>query len=160
MEVWAHIASLTPPLSIEVSVLSQESEHSCIYMCVRGINFDDFFIWFWNSSDSVLFFFFILLSHNYIPQISLLNLLDIVDNKKHNTYVQISRNVRPVYELSNLWKSRYLGKWDSDGCFFCLMSSKHYYSYIIVLFLVHEVVSIIIAILLFYSWYMKLWALL
>jgi hypothetical protein len=75
-------------------------------------------------------------------QISLLNLLDIVDNKKHNTYVQISRNVRPVYELSNLWKSRYLGKWDSDGYFFCLMSSKHYYSYIIVLFLVHEVTKL------------------
>ena len=101
MEVWAHIASLTPPLSIEVSVLSQESEHSCI--CVLGESILMIFLFDFGTLPTVCyFFFFILLSHNYIPQISLLNLLDIVDNKKHNTYVQISRNVRPVYELSNL----------------------------------------------------------
>ena len=77
-----------------------------MYMCVRGINFASvlmIFLFDFGTLPTVCyFFFFILLSHNYIPQISLLNLLDIVDNKKHNTYVQISRNVRPVYELSNL----------------------------------------------------------
>jgi hypothetical protein len=41
-EVWVHKTSLTPPLFIEVPVLSQECEWPCIcvlgvmYMCVRG----------------------------------------------------------------------------------------------------------------------------
>ena len=34
----AHQASLSPPLFIEVSVPSQESEHVVMYLCVRGIN--------------------------------------------------------------------------------------------------------------------------
>jgi hypothetical protein len=57
----------------------------------------------------------------------------------------------PICESLDIWVSGIV-----MDVFFCLMSSKHYYSYIIVLFLVHEVVSIIIAILVFYSWYMKL----
>ena len=34
-ELWAHGASLTPPLFIEVSLRSKESERSCI--CVLGV---------------------------------------------------------------------------------------------------------------------------
>jgi len=32
LKVWGHTISLTPPLLIEVSVPSQESEQSCIYV--------------------------------------------------------------------------------------------------------------------------------
>ena len=35
-EVWAHITKLTPPFCIEVPVLSQESERSCI--CVLRVS--------------------------------------------------------------------------------------------------------------------------
>jgi len=36
---WAHKTSVTPPLFIEVSVPSQESEHVVMYLYDRGINF-------------------------------------------------------------------------------------------------------------------------
>ena len=51
-EVWVHKTSLTPPLFIEVPVLSQECEWPCIcvlgvmYMCVRSNDF---------ASDSTIF---------------------------------------------------------------------------------------------------------
>ena len=35
----AHKTSLIPSLLIEMPILSQESERSCMYLCVRGINF-------------------------------------------------------------------------------------------------------------------------
>ena len=52
---WAHKISLTPPLFIEVPVLSSEVMH----VCVNGVDFTffyDFDIWFWNCSESVVFF--------------------------------------------------------------------------------------------------------
>ena len=55
--------SLTSSPFTEVPVLSQESERSCI--CVLGISnlpiSAIFLLNFWNFSDSVIFFFFILL---------------------------------------------------------------------------------------------------
>ena len=75
-QVWAHKTSLTPPLFIGVPVPSQKSKRSYIYALGVSIMplFYDFYIWFWNFSDSVLFFcfffFFILqklqLSYNII----------------------------------------------------------------------------------------------
>ena len=55
--------SLTPPLFNRVPVPSQESERPCIIICVRIIDFASFFdfsIVFWNCSDTVVFFVFLL----------------------------------------------------------------------------------------------------
>jgi hypothetical protein len=54
---WAHKASLTLPLFIEVSLPNQESVQSCI----SGVDFAayDFSIGFWTRSDIVIFFYFI-----------------------------------------------------------------------------------------------------
>jgi hypothetical protein len=41
-DIWVHKTNLTPPLSIEVSVPSQESEMTCIF-CVMGIDFSSFY---------------------------------------------------------------------------------------------------------------------
>jgi len=49
-EVWAHN---TPPLFIEVTVPSHESQGSCI--CVLGVSIHYFDIWFWNCPDMLLF---------------------------------------------------------------------------------------------------------
>jgi hypothetical protein len=59
---WVNKASLTLPLFTEVPVPSQESEHSCVCVLV-GIDFAsfyDFSIGFWNCSDSVVFFYWVL----------------------------------------------------------------------------------------------------
>ena len=56
-----HKTSLILPLSIEVSVAIQESGSSC--MCVRYIDYAsvyDFFVGFWNCSNRVVFFVFIV----------------------------------------------------------------------------------------------------
>jgi len=63
---------LTPPLFIEVSVSSQESERSCIFVLeVSNLSLSTIFhwilelfrqcciFWFWNCSDSVVFFVFL-----------------------------------------------------------------------------------------------------
>ena len=55
--------SLTPPLFNRVPVPCQESERRCIIICVRILDFASFFdfsIVFWNCSDSVVFFVFLL----------------------------------------------------------------------------------------------------
>jgi len=59
-EVWVHKTSLTPPLVIEVSVPSQESERTYIWVLVESIltSFYDFSIGCWNCSDSVVFICF------------------------------------------------------------------------------------------------------
>ena len=62
MLVKYHHLSLTPPLLIEVPVKSQEIEQ--LFICVLGVlifaSFYDFSIRFWNCSDSVVFFVFLL----------------------------------------------------------------------------------------------------
>lgn len=56
-EVWVHNTSLTPPLLIEMSVRSRESECLVMYVCARGTKFDyDFSIGFCNCYDSVVLF--------------------------------------------------------------------------------------------------------
>ena len=63
---WVNKASLTLPLFTEVPVPSQESEQSCVCVLV-GIDFAsfyDFSIGFWNCSDRVVFFFFVLFFNN------------------------------------------------------------------------------------------------
>ena len=61
-EAWVHKTSLTQPLTIEVSVPSQESERSCIY--VLGVSFFPlstiFQSDFWTDSTEWYFLFFIL----------------------------------------------------------------------------------------------------
>jgi hypothetical protein len=54
---WAHKTSLAPSRFIEVPVLSQESQHSCIcvFKCINFASFYDFSIGFWNSSVKKLF---------------------------------------------------------------------------------------------------------
>ena len=55
--------SLTPPLFNRVPVPSQESERPCIIICVRILDFASFFdfsIVFWNCSNTVVFFVFLL----------------------------------------------------------------------------------------------------
>jgi len=52
-EDWVHKISLNPPRLIEVSVPSQESEESFVYVFVVSIL--PFSIGFWNCSDSVIF---------------------------------------------------------------------------------------------------------
>jgi hypothetical protein len=59
--MWDHRASLNPKLYVEVPVLNQESERSCICPCVRGIylvRFYNFSIRFWYCSDHVVLFVF------------------------------------------------------------------------------------------------------
>jgi len=59
-----HKTSLTPPLFIEVPVLSQEVGGP-VFVSARGIDFASFYdlaIGFWNCSDKVWFFFVILLA--------------------------------------------------------------------------------------------------
>ena len=54
-----HKPSLTPPLFIKVSVLSQESG-GVMYMCARDnyfVSFSGFSLRFWNCSDRMLFCF-------------------------------------------------------------------------------------------------------
>jgi len=53
-DVWPDTISLIPPLCIEVHVLSQESESSCI-LNVSGTSMLPLFIWFWNCCDSVFY---------------------------------------------------------------------------------------------------------
>ena len=55
--------SLTPPLFNRVPVPCQESERPCIIICVRILDFASFFdfsIVFWNCSNTVVFFVFLL----------------------------------------------------------------------------------------------------
>ena len=68
--VCVHKISLIPPLYIEVSVPSQDSDRSCI--CVRVLifaSFNGFSIRFRNCSDSVVFFVF-LLDLGTVPTVS------------------------------------------------------------------------------------------
>ena len=67
--MWYHETSLSSPLFVEMTVPRQKSKRSCI--CVLGVSillpFYNFSIWFWNCSDSVVFFvlFFILFCINH-----------------------------------------------------------------------------------------------
>ena len=61
VDVCSHKTSLTPPLFIEVSVQTQESERPCL--CVLWVSILPLFLWFlsirlWTCSDSVVCFGF------------------------------------------------------------------------------------------------------
>ena len=103
-EVWAHEASLTLPLVIEVQ--SQESERS--YICVLGYQFCfcfcDSSIRFWNYSDSVVFLFFIFkLTHVYF--IIHKSIYKIKTKNKKHTDVNIQEILR-LYKLYMYYTSQ------------------------------------------------------
>ena len=58
-----HTIDLTPPLFIEVTMLSQQSERSSIYAKnIYCASLYGFVIWFWPRSDRVVYFVFHLIS--------------------------------------------------------------------------------------------------
>ena len=58
-ELWAHKTSLTPPLFIEVSVPSQESERSCIFVLfVSILPLSTMFLFDFGVAPTVFFFLF------------------------------------------------------------------------------------------------------
>ena len=64
-KVWVQSTSLTPSFFIEVPVPSQQGQRPCIYVLEVSIMtlffFNDFAIGFWNCSDSVIFYFILIL---------------------------------------------------------------------------------------------------
>ena len=63
-KVWVQSTSLTPSFFIEVPVPCQRGQRPCIYVLgvsIMTLFLNDFAIGFWNCSDSVIFYFILIL---------------------------------------------------------------------------------------------------